>query len=87
MPAEVWNIKDDRARANKTKTALVAMANTRLASRVGQAYADIVVSCLTCMDPDWNMMGEEINLKDKDGIIIGKRYIEQIVHHIHRLQV
>ena len=44
-------IKDPRKRAFAIKKKLVRMARDQLPGCMGQRYASIVVSCLTCLDP------------------------------------
>lgn len=93
IASSTWDIRDDRERANAVKAALIAMAGTTLKASVGEEYANIVVSCLTCMDVEWGMMGEEAVDKDKDkdakkdGLEIGVRYIQQVIQWIHKLHV
>jgi hypothetical protein len=91
--SSTWDIRDDRKRANAVKAALLAMAGTTLKASVGEEYATIVVSCLTCLDAEGGMMGEEAVDKDKDkdakkdGLEIGVRYIQQVIQWIHKLHV
>ena len=93
LPQLALRLRDDRERANAVKAALIAMAGTTLKASVGEEYANIVVSCLTCMDAEWGMMGEEAVDKDKDkdaekdGLESGVRYIQQVIQWIHKLHV
>jgi hypothetical protein len=45
---------------------------------MGQKYTNIVLSCLTCLDKIDNGFGNEDNFMDKDGILVGVRYIENV---------
>jgi hypothetical protein len=45
---------------------------------MGTKYADIVETCLTCLDPDNTDFGDEREFQDADGILVGVRYIEKL---------
>jgi hypothetical protein len=70
--------KDIRARAFQIKRKLVVMAEGRLPGRMGRVYTNVVLSCLTCLDPDNENFGDERNFTDEDGILVGVRYIEKV---------
>ncbi|KAL4778272.1 hypothetical protein BJX76DRAFT_366507 [Aspergillus varians] len=60
------------------KRTLVSVAIDRLPGLMGQRYADLVLACLTCLDPgDTNQFGKEGDLQDDDGIVVGVQYIEK----------
>jgi hypothetical protein len=52
---------------------------------MGDRYADIVETCLTCLDPDNADFGNDEAFEDEDGIIVGARYIEKVVLRLSRL--
>jgi len=54
------------------------MAECQLPSKMGRVYTNIVLSCLTCLDPDNSRFGDESYLTDDDGILVGVRYIEKV---------
>lgn len=60
------------------KDGLVSMAESRLPSRVGTLYANVVKTCLTCLDTENNDFGDESEFLDLDGILVGVRYIEKV---------
>lgn len=72
--------KNTRRGGFAIKEKLVALARARLPSLVGDRYTELVLACLCCLDRGvenvFNMQGAEV--KDKDGIIIGVRYIENV---------
>jgi serine/threonine protein kinase len=59
------------------KDYLVELAESELPRRMGDRYAEVVVTCLTCLDRDGNF-GDESEVADADGILVGVRFIETI---------
>lgn len=71
--------KDRRKGASAIKRVLVDLARDRLPGLVGELYTSLTVACLTCLDQgDDNTFGSQKELRDKDGIIVGVRYIEKV---------
>jgi hypothetical protein len=70
--------KDVRARAFQIKRELVALAEAHLPGKMGRIYTSVVLSCLTCLDPNNQGFGDENNFTDEDGILVGVRYIEKV---------
>lgn len=70
--------KDARRGGFAIKKELTTLAKTRLPSMVGDRYTDLVIACLCCLDRGEDNVFEAlgVEVKDKDGIIIGVRYIE-----------
>lgn len=60
------------------KDQMVHLARNELPQIMGSKYADIVVTCLTCLDPDNVDFGDEREFQDEDGIGVGVRYIEKV---------
>ena len=60
------------------KDHLVALAKRRLPRCVGRKYAEVVETCLTCLDPDNTDFGDESKFLDENGILVGVRYIEKV---------
>jgi hypothetical protein len=52
------------------------MARKSLLNKIGTKYTEVVISCLSCLDKD-NNFGNEGELLDNDGILVGARYIEK----------
>lgn len=52
-----------------------ALARNRLPSRMGKRYADIVESCLTCLDKDNPDFGDE------DGVLVCSMCIHDLEYH------
>lgn len=71
-------IKDPRKRAREVKKALVALAEQRLPGSMGQIYASIVIVCLTCLDPGNNNFGDQEELHEESGILVGVRFVEKV---------
>ncbi|KAI0449503.1 hypothetical protein F5B21DRAFT_509129 [Xylaria acuta] len=66
---------------------LVALARKRLPSRVGDIYTDIVVMCMTCLNPDNVIFGMNKGIMDEDGIIIGVKFVEHVLSAILDISV
>jgi hypothetical protein len=54
------------------------MTRELLPRRMGTRYAEIVETCLTCLDDDNIDFGNEREFVDTDGILVGVRYIEKV---------
>jgi serine/threonine protein kinase len=60
------------------KRLFIEMARDSLPSIMGIVYIDVVVSCLTCLDAKTtNLFGDEKDLYDQDGILVGVSFIEK----------
>ncbi|KAJ5127737.1 hypothetical protein N7448_008516 [Penicillium atrosanguineum] len=81
--------KDARRGGFAIKKQLTMLAKARLPALVGDRYTDIVLACLGCLDKNednvFDMQG--IDTRDEDGIIIGVRYIENVLLKIEELLV
>ena len=71
-------IKDPRKKAFGIKRHFTQAARERLPGLVGQRYTDVVVACLTCLDPGNVDFGDESGLDDDDGTLVGVRYVETV---------
>jgi len=71
----------------RTQEQLVALAERELPPRVGDAYTNIVLACLTCLDPNNGTFGMEDELNDEDGITIGVKFVENILNRIIEISV
>ncbi|KAI0177505.1 hypothetical protein BJ166DRAFT_24772 [Pestalotiopsis sp. NC0098] len=69
------------------KKYLVSLAKTELPSLAGDKYAEIVVTCLTCLDQENNGFGDESEMVDEDGILVGVRFIEAILLRLNEIAV
>jgi hypothetical protein len=54
------------------------LARTKLPRRTGTNYAEIVETCLTCLDDDNIDFGDESEFVDEDGILVGVRYFGKV---------
>ncbi|KAJ6786526.1 hypothetical protein PWT90_07045 [Aphanocladium album] len=61
------------------KDNLVQLAKERLPQRMGDLYTAAVVTCLTCLDEENEDFGNEEDMRDEDGVLIGVRFIEKVV--------
>ncbi|KAE9363176.1 hypothetical protein N431DRAFT_423682 [Stipitochalara longipes BDJ] len=80
-------LTDKRKRAFAIKRALTEMATEKLPRNMGMKYTDIVMSCLTCLDADDVAGFADEDLNDEDGILVGVRYIENILLRIQDLSI
>jgi hypothetical protein len=60
------------------KEHLLSLARSALPQYMGTKYAEVVETCLTCLDPDNADFGDEREFEDEDGIRVGARYIEKV---------
>lgn len=60
------------------KDHMVALARDRLPGCMGSKYAEIVETCLTCLDPGNADFGDAREFEDDGGIRVGVRYIEKV---------
>ena len=76
---EALSMKDKVKAAFEIKRQLTDMALSSLPMSMGTKYANLAVSCLTCLDPDeTNRFGKKAELQDEDGVIVGIQYIEKV---------
>jgi hypothetical protein len=65
------------------KDKLLSLAIDPLPRKMGSKYANIVETCLTCLDEENKHFGDESEFQDKDGILVAVRYIEKVSCHGH----
>ncbi|KAL8933059.1 MAG: hypothetical protein Q9211_005988, partial [Gyalolechia sp. 1 TL-2023] len=70
-------IKAPRKRAFEVKKQLIRLAEQRLPGTMGQIYTSTVLSCLTCLDPGNTDFGDQDEVYDESGILVGVRYVEK----------
>lgn len=68
----------DGVQPSSSKDHLLSLARGKLKSRMGTIYSEVVVTCLTCLDPENVDFGDEQEFQDQDGILVGVRYIEKV---------
>jgi serine/threonine protein kinase len=61
----------------RVKDKFIEMAYNQLPACMGSRYAQIVHTCLTCLDSNNVDFGHEAEFQDEDGIRVGVRYIEK----------
>jgi hypothetical protein len=66
---------------------LVALAKRELPPRLGDMYTDIVLACLTCLNPGNEAFGSEQELRDEDGILVGVRFVEKILMRVAEISI
>ncbi|KAG8531920.1 uncharacterized protein KY384_003556 [Bacidia gigantensis] len=73
--------------ANSLKKHFVEQAESKLPAIMGRKYTQVVMSCLTCLDKDNEAFGDESELEDEDGILVGVRFIEKILMQLDEISV
>lgn len=58
---------------------LFCLSREELPRFMGSKYAEIVQTCLTCLEPDNEDFGDDKEFQDEDGISVGVRYIEKVI--------
>jgi serine/threonine protein kinase len=64
------------------KEQLLSLVKDLLRRHMGSKYANIVQTCLTCLDKGNEEFGDESEFQDKDGVLIAVRYIEKVSCHL-----
>lgn len=65
------------------KDVLITLASEHLPSKVGNKYAQIVATCLTCLDEGNADFGDESEFADQDGVLVGVRFIQKVSDDLH----
>ncbi|GAM44149.1 HET-s/LopB domain protein [Talaromyces pinophilus] len=60
------------------KDYFTTIAGESLPMKMGDKYAQVVISCLTCLDDTNDDFGDPSQFEDEDGILIGVKYIEKV---------
>jgi hypothetical protein len=87
LPSLTDSQENEFRKAIMLKDSLVAIAQRELPSRMGDKYASIVASCLTCLDESNSDFSDENEFKDEDDVVIGVRYIEKILLGLSSISV
>ncbi|KAI3342345.1 hypothetical protein F4824DRAFT_198230 [Ustulina deusta] len=72
--------------SNGLKKHLVSLAE-ELPRYMGRRYAAVVKTCLTCLDNDNTDFGDEQEFLDRDGVLVGVRYIEKVLSQLNAICV
>jgi hypothetical protein len=88
-PADLARPRHPLGGASQIKQKLEDLAAGELPVRLGRRYSDIVLLCLRCLDPgsgvdqDGKGFGvDAADWTDEDGVMIGVRYIENVLEKI-----
>lgn len=69
------------------KHRLVRSARGALRAAMGSRYAEVVETCLACLDEDNANLGDENGFNDGDGVAVGVRYIEKVIGKLGEIVV
>jgi len=70
--------RDRKQRSYEVKRKLTDLAKKELPSHMGERFAAVVVSCLTCLDKDSDLGSVDALLDDDNGVILGVNYIQKV---------
>ncbi|KAI5838199.1 HET-s/LopB domain protein [Morchella snyderi] len=87
VDAETLAMKDVKRKANIMKSLLLRMAMELLPGAMGPKYAEVAISCLTCLDKGNDKFESEEGLIDDDGIVVGVRYVEIVAMKLEEIDV
>ncbi|KAL4916464.1 hypothetical protein BDW62DRAFT_211882 [Aspergillus aurantiobrunneus] len=79
--------KDQRRGAFAIQERLVALAKEEVSALVGERYTGVVVACLCCLNKSEDNSFRSEKMQDEDGIIVGVRYIENVLLKLEELVV
>lgn len=71
----------------RVKDRLLQLARGTLRRNMGNKYSKVVETCLTCLDKDNEVFGDDGEFKDEDGFAIGAMYIEKVVQKLGEISV
>lgn len=81
-------MSNKREAALRIKTKLVEIATNQLPEKMGMNFTEVVISCLTCLDPGaTNMFAAAADLFDDDGILVGVAFIEKILLKLEAISI
>lgn len=99
-PPNATKVKNLLGNAIANKKTLEQLAERELPYRLGRRYAEIVLQCLRCLDPgtgieeDGKGFGVGIGIDDtqkefldEDGIVIGVRFIENVLEKMQDITI
>ena len=70
--------RDRKKRSYEVKRKLADLAKRELPICMGERFAAVVVSCLTCLDKDSDLGSVDALLEDDNGVILGVNYIQKV---------
>jgi hypothetical protein len=86
--AAVPKMRDERKRAFELKSVLTELATSRLPGCMGDKYASLVTSCLSCLDKSSKFMsGDTASDTLDDGTDLGARYIQRILSEVEAISM
>lgn len=85
---DILSLSNKREVAIKIKSRLIDLARDGLPPTMGRTYADVVVACLTCLDPgESSVFDVHRASEDDDGVVIGVEYMERILERIESISL
>jgi len=87
-PKHLERLRNPLGFSAENKEKLEELATKRLPVLMGKRYTDIVLQCLRCLDPSGvNEKEGEANWTDEDGVVIGVRYIENVLEKMLEITI
>jgi hypothetical protein len=91
-PTDLAQPRNSLGGASQNKLKLEELAAKELPARLGKRYTDIVLLCLRFLDPgsganqDCKGFGADaVDWTDEDGVMIGVRYIENVLEKMQEI--
>ncbi|KAI8624402.1 hypothetical protein F5Y19DRAFT_491032 [Xylariaceae sp. FL1651] len=75
------------ARSPSMKDNLVTLTRDALPKVMGIEYANVVETCLTCLDAENDDFNDPNEFRDLEGVSVGIRYIEKVLLRLNDLRV
>jgi len=69
------------------KDRLVNLARSKLPLTVGDRFAHVVITCLTCLDEENVEFSSVEEMHDEDGVIIGTKFIEKVLFKLNEISL
>lgn len=67
------------------KEHLIVLARSKLPPRLGDKYTSVVITCLTCLDEGNEDFGDDKEMQDEDGVLVGIRFIEKVLLRLNEI--
>ena len=81
-------LNNKRQAALDIKRKLITLATEKLPELMGLTYTEVVISCLTCLNPRaTNRFASDADLADHDGILVGFAFIEHIFRKLLSIHI
>jgi hypothetical protein len=77
------NVPEVTSSSESVKNQLLSLSRDPLRRHMGSKYANVVETCLTCLDDENDLFGNELEFQDEDGVLVAIRYIETVSYFVY----